>query len=64
MSVAVLDDSASVALPVDFSPLPSGGLMYRVNAFDAGAAFDPRDFELDDLEDVLVRLAGETIRVQ
>ena len=63
MSVVVLDDSATITLPTDFAPLPSGSLTYKVSAFDAGAAFDPRDFAIDDLQDVLVRLSSETIKL-
>lgn len=63
MSVVVLDDSATVTLPVDFAPLPSGGLSYKVNAFDAGADFDPRDFAIDDLDTILARLSSETIKL-
>jgi hypothetical protein len=63
MSVVVLDGSATVTLPTDFAPLPTGGLTYKLNAFDAGAGFDPRDFEIDDLKDTLVRLSSETIKL-
>jgi|JI10StandDraft_1071094.scaffolds.fasta_scaffold02978_5 hypothetical protein len=63
MSVVVLDDSATVTLPTDFAPLPSGSLTYKVSAFDAGTAFDPRDFAIDDLQDQLVRLSSETIKL-
>lgn len=63
MNVIVLDDTTAVALPTDFAPLPSGGLDFRVNAFDAGADFDPRDFAIDDLQEILVRLSAETIKL-
>ncbi len=63
MNVIVLDDTIAVPLPTAFAPLPSGGLVYRVNAFDAGADFDVRDFAIDDLDDVLVRLSSETIKL-
>ena len=63
MSVVVLDDSATVTLPTDFAPLPGGSLTYKVSAFDAGAAFDPRDFAIDDLQDQLIRLSTETIKL-
>ncbi|MBK9035009.1 MAG: hypothetical protein IPL61_27725 [Myxococcales bacterium] len=63
MSLVVLDGSSTVTLPVDFAPLPSGGLAYKVSAFDAGADFDPRDFEINDLDTVLDRLSSETIKL-
>lgn len=63
MSVVVLDATATVTLPTDFAPLPSGSLTYKVSAFDAGAAFDPRDFAIDDLQDQLIRLSSETIKL-
>jgi len=63
MSVLILDDSATVTLPTGFAPLPSGSLLVRATAIDAGASFDPQDFQLDDLADVLARLSAETIRL-
>ena len=63
MGLVVLDGSTSVTLPTDFAPLPTGGLNFKVSAFDAGAGFDPRDFAIDDLKDTLERLSSETIKL-
>lgn len=63
MSVISLDGTSTIALPVDFAPLPSGSLSVHVNAFDPGTGFDPQDFEVEVLIDSVQRLAGETIVV-
>lgn len=61
MSLIVLDDTTTIALPVDFAPLPSGSLMVHANAFDPGTGFAVDDFEVETLIDAIQRLAGETI---
>lgn len=63
MGVIVLDDTTSVALPVDFAPLPSGSLRVKANALDAGDAFAPDDFEVETLIDAVERVASETIEL-
>jgi hypothetical protein len=63
MGVIVLDDSAEVALPVDFAPLPSGGLRVSASALDVGDAFATDDFEVEGLIDAVQRLASETIEL-
>lgn len=63
MTVVVLDDTTTVALPVDLAPLPTGALTVTASAFDPGAGFDVRDFEIEALLDAIQRLAGETIRL-
>lgn len=62
MTVLLLDGSTTVALPVDFSPLPSGNVAYRAVAVDI-TNFDNQDFAFDDLTDNLVRLSSEAIRL-
>lgn len=63
MSVAVLDDTATVALPTAFAPLPSGPITVRAVAADVGADFDTRDFAIDDFDDLVTRISSETIKL-
>jgi hypothetical protein len=62
MSIAIFDDTTTVALPVDFAPLPSGSLTLTATDFDA-PDFNPRDFEVESLVDSINRLASESIIV-
>jgi hypothetical protein len=62
MSIAILDDTTTVELPVDFAPLPSGSLILTASDFDT-PDFDPRNFEVDGLIDSINRLASESIIV-
>jgi hypothetical protein len=63
MSIISLDGTTTIELPVDFAPLPSGPLVVRANAFDAGTGFDVEDFEVETLLESIQRLAGETIEL-
>lgn len=63
LSIAVLDGSSALTLPTDFAPLPSGSVTMKVSVIDTGSPVDLRDFEVDDLTDSAVRLAGDTIKL-
>lgn len=63
MSVAILDDTATIDLPTDFAPLPGGALDVRVLAIEMSADFDPREFSVDDFDDIVQRIASDTLRL-
>ena len=62
MSIAIFDGTTTVALPVDFAPLPGGALTVTANGF-AAEGFTANDFEVEALVDSVTQLASETIKL-
>jgi len=57
--IAILDDSTEVTLPAAVS-LPDGELRFGVQAIEI-PDFDPQDFSIDAIEDVVTRAAGDNV---
>jgi hypothetical protein len=63
MTIAILDGSSTVALPLDRAPLPADPLTMRVTTLDTGAAIDLRDFEVTAVTAQTVAAAVDTIKI-
>ena len=57
--LAIFDGSTEVTIPAGIT-LPEGELRFGVQAIEL-PEFDPQDFSLEDLEDRVLRVAGDTV---